>query len=65
MAEPQLDELEPEIVREWLNRPVGKRTEQDFFAFYGYLLKERAHLLKFSAPDKYAVVKSILRKHLR
>jgi hypothetical protein len=64
MADPILAELEPEIVREWLNRPIGKRTEQDFFAFYGYLLMERAHLLKFQGSDKYALVKEILRKHI-
>jgi hypothetical protein len=64
MADSELTELEPLIVQEWLNRPVGKRTENDFFAFYGYLLKERAHLLKFASTDKYAVIKQILRKHL-
>lgn len=64
MIDPNLEELEPEIVREWLNRPIGKRTEQDFFPFFGYLLKERAHLLKFASPDKYAVVKEIVRKHM-
>jgi hypothetical protein len=64
MADSDLAELEPLIVQEWLNRPLGKRTEKDFFAFYGYLLKERAHLLKFAASDKYSVIKDIVRKHL-
>lgn len=64
MADSDLSEVEPLIVQEWLNRPLGKRTEQDFFAFYGYLLKERTHLLKFASPDKYSVIKGILRKHL-
>jgi hypothetical protein len=64
MADSILSELEPEIVREWLNRPVGKRTEKDLFPFYGYLLKERAHLLKFQAPDKYSIIKEIVKKHL-
>ncbi len=61
----ELSEVEPEIVREWLERPIGKRTEKDFFAFYGYLLKERVHLLNFQTErDKYQVVKEILRGHL-
>jgi hypothetical protein len=60
----ELAELEPLIVQEWLNRPVGKRTEKDVFAFYGYLLKERAHLLKFASGEKYSIVKDIVRKHL-
>jgi hypothetical protein len=64
MTDSDLSELEPLIVQEWLNRPLGKRTEQDFFAFYGYLLKERTHLLKFASSDKYSVIKNILRKHL-
>jgi len=64
MADDNLDELEPLIVQEWLNRPLGKRTEKDFFAFYGYLLKERTHLLKFASSDKYSVIKDIVRKHL-
>ena len=59
-----LSELEPLIVQEWLNRPPGKRTENDFFAFYGFLLKERAHLLDFKGTDKYAVIKDIARKHI-
>jgi len=59
-----LSELEPLIVQEWMNRPVGKRTEKDVFAFYGYLLKERTHLLQFSSGDKYSVIKEIVRKHL-
>ena len=60
-----LAELEPEIVKEWLSRPPGKRTENDIFPFYGYLLKERAHLLKFGAQsDKYSVIKEIVKKHL-
>jgi len=59
-----LDELEPLIVQEWLNRPVGKRTEKDIFAFYGYLLKGRAHLLKFASADKYSIIKDISRKQL-
>jgi hypothetical protein len=62
-VEGDLSELEPLIVQEWLNRPLGKRTERDIFAFYGYLLKERAHLLKFSG-DKYGVIKEIVKKHL-
>jgi hypothetical protein len=64
MADTDLAELEPFIVQEWLNRPPGKRTDKDFFAFYGYLLKERAHLLKFASGDKYSVIKEIVRKHL-
>jgi hypothetical protein len=64
MADPDLSEFEPAIVEEWMSRPVGKRTENDFFSFYGYLLRERSHLLKFQASDKYGVVKAILRKHL-
>jgi hypothetical protein len=65
MAEGDLSELEPLIVEEWQIRPAGKRTERDVFAFYGYLLKERAHLLKFSASrDKYSVVKEIVSRHL-
>jgi hypothetical protein len=64
MADSDLAELEPLIVQEWLNRPLGKRTEKDVFAFYGYLLKERAHLLKFSSGDKYGTLKEIVRRHL-
>jgi hypothetical protein len=64
MADSDLSEVEPLIVREWLNRPLGKRTEKDFFAFYGYLLKERAHLLAFGSGDKYSVIKDIVRKHM-
>jgi hypothetical protein len=64
MEETDLSEVEPLIVQEWLNRPLGKRTEKDFFAFYGYLLKERAHLLKFASGDKYSVIKDIVRKHM-
>jgi hypothetical protein len=60
-----LSELEPLIVQEWMNRPPGKRTENDIFPFYGFLLKERVHLLAFSASsDKYRVIKEIIRKHL-
>jgi hypothetical protein len=59
------DDIEQQIVQEWLDRPVGKRTEKDIFGFYGYLLKERAHLLKFhAASDKYSIVKDIVKKHL-
>jgi hypothetical protein len=64
MADSELSELEPLIVQEWLNRPVGKRTEKDIFAFYGYLLKERTHLLKFASADKYSTIKEIVRRHL-
>ena len=64
MLDSTVSEVEPLIVQEWLNRPLGKRTEKDIFAFYGYLLKERAHLLKFASSDKYSIVKDIVRKHL-
>jgi hypothetical protein len=61
----ELSELEPLIVQEWMARPPGNRTEKDFFPFYGYLLRERAHLLQFHAEsDKYTALKELLRKHL-
>jgi hypothetical protein len=63
MADSEIADVEPLIVQEWLSRPVGKRTENDIFGFYGYLLKERAHLLKFQG-DKYSAVKNIVRKHM-
>jgi len=59
-------ELEPLIVQEWLRRPDGQRTMKDVLAFHGYLTRERPDLLNFrSSGDKYQVLKSILKDHIR
>jgi hypothetical protein len=55
-------DLEPLIIREWLKRPAGSRTEKDVILFYNELQRTRPDLLSFRASgDKYQVLKSILR----
>jgi hypothetical protein len=54
-------DLEPLIIREWLKRPAGKRTENDVLQFFGFLTKNMPELLSFRASgDKYQTLKSIL-----
>lgn len=55
-------ESQPRIIREWLNREDGQRTEQDIVHFYSYL--ERAHhdLLNFAATaNRQQILKDMLR----
>jgi|GEM_PF-923356 hypothetical protein len=55
-------DLEPLIIREWLKRPVGKRTENDILQFFGFLTQNMPELFSFRAHgDKYQTLKSILR----
>jgi hypothetical protein len=59
-------ELEPQIVAEWLKRPVEKRTENDVLMFYGELSQTKPFLLSFrAAGDKYQHLKSVLRNHIK
>lgn len=54
-------EAQPKIIREWLNRDEGCRSEQDIVHFYSYL--ERAHhdLLAFAAmADRRRVLRDLL-----
>ena len=56
-------DLEPLIIREWLKRPIGQRTEHDVLQFYGFITKNMPKLLSFRASgDKYQTLKSILHK---
>ncbi|MBQ0747902.1 MAG: hypothetical protein KBT82_01465 [Marinobacter sp.] len=60
------EELEPLIVKEWLKRPADQRGEKDILAFHGHLSQSRPDLLSFRASgDKYQVLKSILRNHVK
>lgn len=59
-------EIEPLIVQEWLKRPEAQRGESDILSFHGYLAQSRPDLLSFSASgDKYQVLKTILRNHIK
>lgn len=54
-------DAQPHIIREWLNRADGQRTEQDIIQFYSYL--ERAHhdLLAFAAnANRPRILKDML-----
>ncbi len=59
-------ELEPEIIHEWLKRPADRRGEGHVLEFHGDLQSRRPDLLSFRARgDKYQVLKTILRLHMR
>lgn len=54
-------DAQPHIIREWLNREDGQRTERDIIQFYSYL--ERAHhdLLTFAASaNRPRILKDML-----
>ncbi|MBQ0754079.1 MAG: hypothetical protein KBT87_04810 [Gammaproteobacteria bacterium] len=54
-------DAQPHIIREWLNRADGQRTEKDIIQFYSYL--ERAHhdLLAFAAnANRPRILKDML-----
>jgi hypothetical protein len=54
-------DAQPHIIREWLSRADGQRTEQDIIQFYSYL--ERAHhdLLAFAAnANRPRILKEML-----
>lgn len=54
-------EAQPRIIREWLNRADGERSERDIIQFYSYL--ERAHhdLLTFAATaNRRQILKDML-----
>lgn len=59
-------DLEPLIVREWLQQqPAGQRSENEILGFYGRLQQENPGLLAFRASgDKYQVLKTILRDYI-
>lgn len=59
------EDLEPLIIKEWLKRPLGSRTEKDVLTFYSELQQAKPELLAFyAAGDKYQVLKSILRQYI-
>lgn len=54
-------DAQPHIIREWLSRADGQRTERDIIQFYSYL--ERAHhdLLAFAAnANRPRILKEML-----
>jgi hypothetical protein len=59
-------QLESAIIDEWLKRHTGQRRKADVMAFYYDLQNRRPELLQFKSadPDKYQLLKTILRKHL-
>lgn len=60
------EELEPLIIGEWLKRSEDARGENDILAFHGHLSQTRPDLLSFRASgDKYQVLKTILRNHVK
>lgn len=56
-------ERQQELLRLWLQRPAGKRTENDVLLFYGDLIETRPHLLHGSG-DSYQQLKVDLRGHV-
>ena len=62
----KISEATPHLISKWLERPIDKRTENDILIFYGELEKQNSPFLSFkSSSDKYQMLKTILRNHIK